>query len=86
MRLENAVQNVTPLPVMALKVHGIHDPNREDYNVIADSRTGDPNHTVVRGNQLWANTPADLLYDGTGTDNRLSANRCQTSIPDGLCG
>jgi len=52
----------------------------------ASAGGGDPNHTVVRGNQLWANTPADLLYDGTGTDNRLSANRCQTSIPDGLCG
>jgi hypothetical protein len=34
---------------------------------------------------LRANTPADLVYDGSGQNNRLTGNGCETSVPDGLC-
>jgi nitrous oxidase accessory protein NosD len=45
----------------------------------------DPSNTVVRGNIARDNEPADLLYDGTGKRNRLTGNRCATSVPAGLC-
>jgi hypothetical protein len=44
-----------------------------------------PSDTVVRGNLARANTPADLVYDGSGQNNRLTGNGCETSVPDGLC-
>jgi len=44
-----------------------------------------PSGTTVRGNVLHGNAPADLVYDGSGSGNRVAANRCGTSAPDGLC-
>ena len=46
----------------------------------------DPSGVTIRANQLDGNAPADLVYDGTGVDNRLVANDCGSSLPDGLCG
>ena len=46
----------------------------------------DPTGTVVRGNTMRGNDPADLVSDGSGSGNRLTENRCGTSVPDGLCG
>src|SRR4051812_43003532 len=34
-------------PTTDLDVHVVIDPNRDDWNVIAESKTGDPNHVVV---------------------------------------
>jgi hypothetical protein len=34
---------------------------------------------------LRANTPADLVYDGSGQNNRLTGNGCETSVPDCVC-
>jgi nitrous oxidase accessory protein NosD len=45
----------------------------------------DPSDTTVRGNTLGGNTPADLVSDGSGDGNRVAGNRCETSVPDGLC-
>jgi nitrous oxidase accessory protein NosD len=45
----------------------------------------DPSGTTVRGNVLDGNTPADLLSDGSGDGNRVAGNRCETSVPAGLC-
>jgi hypothetical protein len=45
----------------------------------------DPSGTTVRGNTLAGNTHADLLSDGSGDGNRVAGNRCETSVPDGLC-
>jgi hypothetical protein len=44
-----------------------------------------PSDTVVRGNLARANTPADLVYDGSGQNNRLTGNGSETSVSDGLC-
>jgi hypothetical protein len=46
----------------------------------------DPTDNLVAANLARDNQPADLSYDGTGTGNRFIANRCASSIPDGLCG
>ncbi|MCU1657934.1 MAG: hypothetical protein JWO57_2590, partial [Pseudonocardiales bacterium] len=42
-----AVQGGTALPVMNLDIKAVVNPNADDYNVIADSKGGDPNHVVV---------------------------------------
>jgi nitrous oxidase accessory protein NosD len=44
-----------------------------------------PSGTLVRGNVLRGNAPVDLAYDGSGSGNTITANRCETSLPDGLC-
>lgn len=46
----------------------------------------DPTGTAVRGNEARSNAPADLVFDGSGSRNRVAANRCGTSMPSGLCG
>jgi hypothetical protein len=57
--------------------------------VLASARSvggADPRGTVVHGNTARGNGPTDLAFDGSGTRNRVSGNRCTTSLPDGLCG
>ena len=46
----------------------------------------DPTGNTIGANHLARNTPADLVYDGTGNDNRFVANDCASSLPAGLCG
>jgi nitrous oxidase accessory protein NosD len=56
--------------------------------VLASAKVGggpDPRGTVVTGNALEDNAPADLISDASGTSNRIAGNRCQSSVPDGLC-
>ena len=52
----------------------------------ATSVGGDePSATTVRRNVALQNGPADLVYDGSGSGNRVVANRCGTSMPGSLC-
>ena len=46
----------------------------------------DPTDNAVQDNLVRSNDPADLVYDGSGSDNQFIGNNCGTSIPDGLCG
>src|SRR5438477_5475068 len=64
---QQAVQNSTALPVLSLSVQGIHDPNREDWNVIAESRSGDPNHVLVVDAHLDAIYGAGMLDNASGS-------------------
>ena len=41
---------------------------------------------LVASNRLSGNEPGDILTDATSTPNVFVRNRCDTSIPDGLCG
>jgi hypothetical protein len=41
--------------------------------------------TRVGFNTVIGNKPFDLVYDGTGEDNKFFDNDCLTSQPDGLC-
>jgi hypothetical protein len=50
-------------PTMNLSIHVIIDPNREDYNVIAESKGGDKNHVVV------VDAPLDAIYGAGMLDN-----------------
>ena len=52
---------------MTLDVQAIVDPNRDDYNVIADSKGGDPNHVVVVDAHLDAIYGAGMLDNASGS-------------------
>ena len=43
-----------------------------------------PTGNQVHGNLVQHNQP-DLFRDGSGTGNAFQGNRCDTSIPLGLC-
>jgi hypothetical protein len=64
---QQAVKAGTALPVVNLDIQAIVDPNREDYNVIAESKGGDPNHTLVVDGHLDAIYGAGMLDNGSGS-------------------
>lgn len=43
-----------------------------------------PSGNVIKGNLILGNQP-DLFWDGSGDGNVFDRNRCETSVPDGLC-
>src|SRR3954451_22283788 len=54
-------------PVMSLSIHQIVDPNRTDWNLIAESKGGDPNHVVVVDGHLDAIYGAGMLDNASGS-------------------
>jgi Peptidase family M28/PA domain len=56
-----------PAPVMNLDIHGVVDPNRDDYNVIAESKGGDKNHVLVVDAHLDAIFGAGMLDNASGS-------------------
>ena len=68
---QQAVASGTALPSVNLDVHGIADPNRDSYNVIADSKGGDPNHVVVVDAHLDAIWGAGILDNASGSSTIL---------------
>src|SRR5215813_13428180 len=55
--------------------------------LISAALTGgaDESHNTVADNDLHRNQRADIVWDGSGTDNRFIDNDCASSIPPGLC-
>lgn len=49
------------------------------------SHGSNPRFDFILGNHVHHNSPADLIWDGTGKDVIFHANHCGTSIPKGLC-
>jgi nitrous oxidase accessory protein NosD len=43
-----------------------------------------PSHNRITDNTVRGNNP-DILWDGSGVDNKFDDNRCNTSTPAGLC-
>jgi Peptidase family M28/PA domain len=64
---QQAISGGTPLPTINLSVQGISRPNADDYNVIADSKSGDPNHVLVVDAHLDAIYGAGMLDNATGS-------------------
>jgi hypothetical protein len=64
---EQAVGSGTALPVTSLHIGAILNPNADDYNVIAESKGGDPNHVVVIDAHLDAIYGAGMLDNATGS-------------------
>ena len=62
-----AVQGGTALPTMNLEIKAAVNPNADDYNVIADSKGGDPNHVVVVDAHLDAIYGAGMLDNASGS-------------------
>ena len=42
-------------------------------------------HNIIVNNTVLGNQPFDLVYDGLGSGNHFVSNRCETSLPAGLC-
>src|SRR4051794_17295372 len=56
--------------------------------VVMSGASGGPaaaTHTLTARNGAPRNAPADIVWDGTGSNNRFRRNRCGTSTPDGFC-
>jgi len=64
---QQAVQNHTALPVMSITIRAIVDPNRDDWNVIAESKGGDKNHVLVVDAHLDAIYGAGMLDNASGS-------------------
>ena len=64
---QQAVQAGTALPVVNLGIQAAVNPNADDYNVIADSKGGDPNHVVVVDAHLDAIYGAGMLDNASGS-------------------
>lgn len=45
----------------------------------------DPNFDTIARNTAYRDHPADLIWDGTGTNVTFTGNHCATSLPPGLC-
>jgi hypothetical protein len=56
-----------PAPVMNISIRAIVDPNRDDWNVIAESKGGDKNHVVVVDAHLDAIYGAGMLDNASGS-------------------
>lgn len=68
-------------PTAHLDVQTIHDPVRPDYNVIADSPLGDPNHVVVVEGHLDAIYGAGMLDSASGSATILEVGLKMAHTP-----
>jgi hypothetical protein len=70
-QLYNQYQAGTP-PHMTLSIQVVVDPNRDDWNVIAESKGGDKNHVVVVDAHLDAIYGAGMLDNASGSATILN--------------
>jgi peptidase M28-like protein/PA domain-containing protein len=70
-QLYNESKSATP-PRMSLDIKLVVDPNRTDWNVIAESKGGDPNHVVVVDAHLDAIYGAGMLDNASGSATILN--------------
>ena len=79
---QQAVQLGTSLPTVNLNIDAILDPNRTDWNVIAESKGGDKNHVVVVDAHLDAIYGAGMLDNASGSTTILDiAQQMKNVIP-----
>lgn len=64
---QDATKAGTALPVASIDIQATVNPNADDYNVIADSRGGDPNHVLVVDAHLDAIYGAGMLDNASGS-------------------
>jgi hypothetical protein len=67
-------------PVMSLNIDAIVDPNRLDWNVIADSKGGDPNHVVVVDAHLDAIYGEGMLDNASGSATILDIAQMMKNV------
>jgi hypothetical protein len=56
-----------------------------DFSIFPGFYGGVAAHNLILKNTVLDNQPYDLVYDGLGTGNHFLFNRCETSLPAGLC-
>lgn len=64
---QQAVAAGTALPSLTIGVQGVVNPNADDYNVIAESKDGDPNNVLVVDAHLDAIYGAGMLDNASGS-------------------
>jgi hypothetical protein len=64
---QQAVAAGTALPSLNITINGAVDPNRDDYNVIAESKGGNKNHVLVVDAHLDAIFGAGMLDNASGS-------------------
>jgi hypothetical protein len=62
-----AIAGGTALPVLNIAIQAMVNPDADDYNVIAESKGGDPNHVVVVDAHLDAIFGAGMLDNASGS-------------------
>jgi hypothetical protein len=67
-------------PVMNLAIPAIVDPNASDYNVIAESQGGDPNHVLVVDAHLDALYGAGMLDNASGSATVLDIAQMMKNV------
>jgi hypothetical protein len=77
---QQAVQVGTALPVMSLSIQAVVNPNADDYNVIADSRGGDKNHTLVVDAHLDAIYGEGMLDNASGSSTILDIAQMMRNV------
>ena len=77
--LYNQYQNGTP-PVMSLRIPAIVTPGAPDYNVIAESKGGDPNHVLVVDAHLDAIYGAGMLDNASGSATILDIAQMMKNV------
>ena len=77
---QQAVQGGTALPVMNLSIQAVVNPNAVDYNVIAESKGGNPNHVVVVDAHLDAIYGAGMLDNASGSATILDIAQMMKNV------
>src|SRR3954451_8462260 len=77
---QQAVQLGAPLPTLDLQIRATYDPNRPDYNVIADSKGGDKSHVVVVDAHLDAIYGAGMLDNASGSATILDVAQMMKNV------
>jgi hypothetical protein len=77
--LFNQFQQGTP-PVMSLSIPATVKPNAPDYNVIAESKGGDPNHVLVVDAHLDAIFGAGMLDNASGSATILDVAQMMKNV------
>jgi Zn-dependent M28 family amino/carboxypeptidase len=67
-------------PVTNIEIQAVVDPNREDYNVIADSKGGDKNHVLVVDAHLDAIYGAGMLDNASGSATILDIAQMMKNV------
>jgi hypothetical protein len=77
---QQAVSNGTALPRLNISIQAVVDPNRDDYNVIAESKGGDKNHVLVVDAHLDAIYGAGMLDNASGSATILDIAQQMKSV------
>jgi len=55
------------------------------FSAMSLTHGSDPNSDTIKNNNAHRNQPADLIWDGSGTNVTFAGNHCTMSAPPGFC-